>query len=193
MKTEAALALLFAADQLEALPRAGWVLSRVPGAENVAAHSFGVAFVAMLLADAESGPLNRERVLRLALLHDLQEVLVGDIPGPVKSLVGAGVVAQLESSAAARLFAEHPDYAALWAEYEAGSTREAQLVKAADKLQMMIKALRYHAAGAGDVSRFWENPANRKDYGSELAARLLARIYEMHERGERPSIGFEVG
>ena len=44
--------------------------------ESVADHSWAVAFLATLLCPEE---LNREKVLIMAILHDLAEVRVGDI------------------------------------------------------------------------------------------------------------------
>ena len=49
---EVLLTLVRQADRLEALPRTGYLVSRVPLPESIAAHSYGVALVAMLLADA---------------------------------------------------------------------------------------------------------------------------------------------
>src|SRR5205085_11988220 len=78
------LSVLLELQRLKRLDRAGWVLRGLPaGAESVAAHSYGVALAAMLLADecaARGVDLDAERVLRLALLHDLQETRTGGMP-----------------------------------------------------------------------------------------------------------------
>jgi putative hydrolase of HD superfamily len=70
------LSVLLELQRLKRLDRTGWVLRGLPaGAESVAAHSYGVALTAMLLADeaaARGAVLDVERVVRLALLHDLQ-------------------------------------------------------------------------------------------------------------------------
>jgi 5'-deoxynucleotidase YfbR-like HD superfamily hydrolase len=63
--------VLQAAGRLKTLKRAGWVRVGLPEPESVADHSFRVALLAVLF-----GPrlgLNGEKLVRLALLHDLAE------------------------------------------------------------------------------------------------------------------------
>ena len=66
--------------RLKSIPRAGWLHRGVPAeqTESVADHSFRVAVLAWL-ASAEIESLDRDRVIRLALLHDLAESITGDI------------------------------------------------------------------------------------------------------------------
>ena len=56
--------------------RQGWVNAGVKAPESVAAHSWGMAILALKLCPPE---LNLERVLTLCLVHDLPEVVVGDL------------------------------------------------------------------------------------------------------------------
>ena len=42
--------------QLKQMPRTGWVQQGVPGAENVAAHSYGVVLTALTLAELVDEP-----------------------------------------------------------------------------------------------------------------------------------------
>src|ERR671916_2692003 len=78
------ITVLLELQRLKRLDRTGWVLrGRPPGAESVAAHSYGVALAAMLLADevrARGVEVDVGRVLRIALLHDLAEARTGDMP-----------------------------------------------------------------------------------------------------------------
>ena len=71
------LTTLIELQRLKRLDRTGWVLRGFAnGTESVAAHSFGVSVIAMLLADellAQGVVVNVERVLRIALLHDWAE------------------------------------------------------------------------------------------------------------------------
>ena len=52
--------------------------------ESVAEHSWRLAVMAMLAAGEEEG-LDRDRVIRLALVHDLGEAITGDIPAFIKT------------------------------------------------------------------------------------------------------------
>lgn len=84
MDVNAVIAFLSYGIQLKQMPRTGWVQRGVPGAENVAAHSYGVVLTALTLAELVDEPLDLARLLALATLHDLPEALTSDIPSPVK-------------------------------------------------------------------------------------------------------------
>ncbi|MFT5352876.1 MAG: putative hydrolase of HD superfamily [Polyangiales bacterium] len=147
---------LLALHPLSELPRTGWVLSGVASPESVAAHSYAVAVCAMGIVDAlrEAGEsIDGEAVLRFALLHDAAEVVTGDIPGPAKTAALKSALAEVEADALARLLP------AEWSDSAAGSpldSRVAEIVHAADKVQMLAKALSYEQSGRGQLSAFWE-------------------------------------
>jgi len=74
MNSDRALKVLRAANRLKLVPRTGWLLRGVQPAESVADHTYGVALTALLLADLIAELVDRERLLILALLHDLADV-----------------------------------------------------------------------------------------------------------------------
>jgi len=164
-------------DPLADLPRTGWLLRGVRPCESIADHSFGVALVALLLMDelrAAGESVDGERVLRMALVHDAPEARTGDIPMPAKSRAADAAIEEVEGTLARELL---PDglYAS-WQEAEAATSLEARIVKAADKLQMMIKALVYESQHRGQLTEFWQNPRNFRDMGLPLASRVYDRI-----------------
>ena len=86
-EVESSLDLLVEMARLKAIPRLGWLLRGVRDVESVAAHSYGVAFIAMLLVDRarqRGDEVDAGRTLRMALLHDLTEARIGDLPGTIK-------------------------------------------------------------------------------------------------------------
>ena len=119
--------------ELKQLPRTGWVRSGVNNPESVAAHSWGMAVLALRLAPKE---LNLERVLSLCLVHDLPEVRIGDLT-PHDDTSNK---AELEHKAMSDMA---PQWLSLLEEYEAGETAEAKFVKQIDKLDMGLQAILY--------------------------------------------------
>ncbi len=80
---QALLGLVQFAAKLKSLPRTGWLDRGLDAlrVESVADHSFGVALLAWVCAlqrQAEGAAIDPERVLKLALIHDLAEAETGD-------------------------------------------------------------------------------------------------------------------
>ncbi len=164
-------------DRLAALPRTGWLLRGVRPAESIAEHTLGVAVVASMLVDdlrARGEAVDGEKVLRMALVHDAAEVFTGDIPMPAKSQALDRALEEAERALLAPVLP--PAMLALWDEAEACATLEARIVKAADKLQMLVKALSYEESGRASLDDFWKNPSSRKDMGLELAKAVFVEL-----------------
>ena len=113
MDTESILRFWRQDNQLKRTARTGWVQRGVVGAESVAAHSHGVAFVALLLLELIPERLDRAKVLALAILHDLPEALTTDIPAPAWRYLPAGSKPAVESKALDEIFGDLP-FAARW-------------------------------------------------------------------------------
>lgn len=144
---------------LKLLPRTGWLQRGMRDVESIAEHTFAVATLAMLMGD-QHPDLDRGRLLSIALLHDIAEALIGDLPASARRLFGATAKREAERRAMQELFLGLPQadaYLALWDEYSAGSSREARLVKALDHLEMLVQALAYERAGSRALDDFWED------------------------------------
>ena len=178
-----AVQFLIELQRLKALPRTGWLLRGIREVESVAAHTYGVALTAMVLADlveARGQVIDGEAVLRMALLHDLAEVRTGDLPSTIKPYFDPGTMRRAEEGVATDLLGplgqlgDH--WYELWREYEDRRTLEARLVKAADKLDLLVQASEYEQGGARALDEFWRNAEDdfaRLELG-ELVADLLS-------------------
>lgn len=170
-------------QRLEALPRIGWVVSGVARPESVAAHLYEVALLSLWIAEMIEEDVDTERVMRIALLHDVGEAVITDIPTPAKRLIGRDVVRVAERTAAATVLESAPSS---WLdavdEYNEASTIEARVVKAADTIQMLARALAYAKSGQGDLRRFFE--PERSDYGIGFVRDVLDEIERLHHAGE---------
>ncbi len=173
-------------QRLKRLDRTGWTLRGLPnGTESVAAHSFGVAVTAMFLADEilERGlSIDCERVLRMALIHDWAESRVGDMPRTASNYFGPAA----RKSAEAKAFTDvirgvgsaEPGYALLHQDYEARTSVEAQVVKAADIIDLLIQAYALERAGAKGLDEFWE-VAEQPDFQlPPIADKLVKEVIE---------------
>jgi putative hydrolase of HD superfamily len=137
------------------LPRTGWVLSGVPDPETIAAHVLGTCHVVLALGPRVAPPLDVERALALAVLHDAPEALTGDLPRAAAGLLPPGAKAALEAAAAERLLVPLSALAwERWRELRAGETREARFARACDRLQLGVQLLAYVRAGLGGLDEF---------------------------------------
>lgn len=177
---DAAMAL----DAMTDLPRTGWVMRGVAAPETVAAHSFGVAWVAALLVEALRGEgevVDGEKTLRMALVHDAPEALLGDVPMPVKTPALDAALEEVERALARRLLPA--SFAADYEELERGESLEARIVRAADKLQLVLRLHRYERQGRGELDELWASAGNFRDRGLRLVREAFD---ELLQRAGRP-------
>ena len=162
MDVTAVLQTLLHGNQLKRTARTGWVQRGVPNAENVAAHSFGVVFATLVLAQMVDEPIDLGRALAIAALHDLPEGLTTDIPTPAWRYLPSGVKTAVERNAMQDILQDTPyadNLMALWEELHEKKTAEAQLADDADKLDMFVQARVYEAqTGNQYLAEFWQKP-----------------------------------
>lgn len=123
---------------LKDLERAGWRRVGLKQPESVAAHSWGVAWLVITHAPKH---INTLRAIELALVHDVPEVVVGDIT-PHDGISRTEKHTR-ELCAAKQMFSEHPHLFDAWREYAEAETPEAAFVKECDRLDMALQAIRY--------------------------------------------------
>jgi putative hydrolase of HD superfamily len=176
-RAESIVDTMLGIDPMADLPRTGWLLRGVRPCESIADHSYGVAFVTMLLVDAlraEDIGVDGELALRMALVHDTPEARTGDVPMPNKTAEMSAALHTLERALSETLLPtrQRED----WQELETGDSIESRIVKAADKIQMMVKALVYERQQRGALGEFWENPKNFDARGLEIAREVFDAI-----------------
>ena len=163
--------LLALAGRLKVLKRTGWLDRGLPPAEaeSVADHCLRTALLAWL-ASASDPALDRHRVVKLALVHDLAEAITGD-PAPydpaelppandraarhaffrerhLRTPAGAAAKCAAERAAITDMLAPlqatlGAELHTLWDEYESQATPEARFVKEADRLEAFLQSREY--------------------------------------------------
>ena len=178
-RNETLLELLLELQTLDRVPRMGYVLRGVPDPESITEHSWHVGFLVWALA-AEIPEVDAARAMEIALVHDLAEVRTGDLPRVAKRYFAEGTKDRAEESVVEELTGPLSERAGeLLAEYRAAETAEARLVKACDKLQLMLKVLVYERWGARGLAEFWDNPENFPDVGFEPVRELFEGLREL--------------
>jgi 5'-deoxynucleotidase len=134
-----------------------WGLMRNTNPENIQEHSLEVAIIAHGLAVIKNrmfnGNVDPERVMALAVFHEVGEVITGDIASPIKYFNPEIKKAydEIERVAKLRLFNMLPDelkkdYSSLFF-LEDKDHVHWRLVKAADKISAYLKCLEELKAG----------------------------------------------
>ncbi|MDP8231276.1 MAG: HD domain-containing protein [Candidatus Zophobacter franzmannii] len=161
-KLDPILNILSEVSRLKTLFRQGWLKRGIPESkcESVADHCFLTVITAYLIAERDFPELDLTKVLKLAIIHEIGEVYVGDIT-PVDGVSEEEKYKQ-EREAVKSVFSELDDgngYLNLWEEFEAGETPEASFVKQIDKLEMALQAYNYKQHGYDRMDEFLDSTA----------------------------------
>ncbi|XP_074368695.1 uncharacterized protein LOC141708804 isoform X2 [Apium graveolens] len=140
-----AIDFLSLCHRLKTTKRAGWVKRGIQDPESIGDHMYRMGLMALISSDMPG--INRDKCIKMAIVHDIAEAIVGDItpsdgvPKEEKSrreqealdhmckLLGGGPRAK--------------EIHELWREYEEASSEEAKVVKDFDKVEMILQALEY--------------------------------------------------
>lgn len=183
MKPKNIIQFLIEAGKLKKLKRKGWVIHGIKEPESVAEHSWRVAVMAAILAD-DFG-VNREKAVVMALIHDLAEARVGDIPirynrlskDELKKLVNEKRRKEKTAFSALASLLNGKELYDLWVEFEKGKTKEARLVKQLDKLEMHLQAVEYERSQKRDLSEFFS--CADKEIKDRKLKEILRQIVKM--------------
>lgn len=181
-RNESLLETLLELQILDRVPRSGWMLRGVAEPESVSEHNFHVVFLVWALG-SRLPELDLSRAIELAIVHDLAEVRLGDLPRTAARYLPAGVKHEAERQALAELLAplgRRGDD--VYAEYRLKATPEARLVAACDKLQLMLKVTLYEEWGSAGLAEFWGNADNFPDDEFAPIAELVAALRERHAK-----------
>ncbi len=145
--------------QLKRVKRTGWVYKKIPNPESVAEHSFRTAILAYVLADELK--VDKEKLIKIALIHDLAESVVGDITPWDKAYRKEKLVMEKKAiEELGSLIKNGKELIGLWDDFEKRKSKEARLAAELDKIEMIIQALEYekeHPEKASDLDEFWES------------------------------------
>jgi len=133
------------AEKLKTELRHSWT-SNVNRQESVAEHTWSSCLLAMVLFDEISSKVDQVRVLKMIIVHDLAEALVGDIPAfevskrqDEKFENEKKAMREITTCLENRKLAD--EIIMLWEEFEERKTHEAMLAKACDTFDVLLQHL----------------------------------------------------
>ncbi|KAF4123054.1 putative hydrolases of HD superfamily [Geosmithia morbida] len=152
-------------ERLKTTKREGWRRFDINRGESIADHMYRMSLISMFAPPSLRPRLDLAKCMRMCLIHDMAELLVGDItpvdgvPKPEKSrreattmdfLTGdmlRGVPGGPESGSEMR---------AIWQEYEDSQTLDSHFVHDVDKLELLLQMVEYERRGEGrlDLGEF---------------------------------------
>ena len=166
---------LYEMGQLKRVKRSGWWIAGVKDPETVAEHSFRTAVIAYILAQLEG--VDPEKVVSMALFHDMAEARTNDAHRIVRRYVDSGDVDRKAVEDQSRRL---PDKIAerissIISEFEETVSSEARIVRDADLLECIVQAREYQALGFSDVADWIFNAqaALKTESAKKIAAECL--------------------
>ena len=133
---------------LKKISRQGWIDKLdLKEPESVADHSYSLAMLSMVISDL--GHYDSEKVIKMALLHDLAESKIGDFT-PDK--IEKSKKEKIENLAFEEILSSLPEsikeqYQNVWDEYVENTSNESRLLHQLDKLEMALQARIYEKEG----------------------------------------------
>ncbi|PNY07637.1 HD domain-containing protein 2-like [Trifolium pratense] len=161
--------------------RSGWVRRDVKNPESIADHMYRMSLMALIAPDVPG--LDRNKCIKMTIVHDIAEALIGDIT----PLDGISKAEKSEREQAAVDYmckiigvgegSRGNEITELWMEYEANSSPEAKFVKDLDKVEMILQALEYEDEQEKDLDEFFQSTAGKfqTEIGKAWASEIVSR------------------
>lgn len=149
--------------------------------ESVADHMYRMSLMALIAPDVPG--LDRNKCIKMAIVHDIAEALIGDIT----PLDGVSKADKSEREQAALEYmckiigvgegSRGKEITELWMDYEANSSPEAKFVKDLDKVEMILQALDYEDEQGKDLDEFFCSTAGKfqTEVGKAWASEIVSR------------------
>ncbi|MCD7472386.1 hypothetical protein HAX54_013616 [Datura stramonium] len=174
-----AIDFLTLCHSLKTTKRKGWVNHAIKGPESIADHMYRMSLMALIAGDLPG--VNRERCIKMAIVHDIAEAIVGDItpsdgiPKAEKSRREQAALTEMCKVLGGGMRAK--EIKELWQEYENNASLEANLVKDFDKVEMILQALEYESEHGKVLDEFFLSTAGKfqTDIGKSWAAEIHSR------------------
>lgn len=168
--------LIFEIGCLRYMPRS-WRRFFNPDVANNSEHTLRVVWIAWLLSEYENIG-NKEKILKLALIHDLTESRIGDVDYLSRQYVERKEDKAMRDILKNTVFEK--ELSTLWLEYEKRISPEAKIVKDADNLDVELELVEQESRGHS-IGKLWNSQRKKLVYTklyTNSAKKLWGKIHK---------------
>ncbi|OIW28665.1 hypothetical protein CONLIGDRAFT_389707 [Coniochaeta ligniaria NRRL 30616] len=144
-------------ERLKTTKREGWRRFGINRGESIADHMYRMSLMSMLAPPSLASRLDLHKCMKMCLIHDMAESLVGDITPvdgvakPEKSRREATTMDYITKSLLGNIYGGKStageDIRAIWQEYEDSETLESIYVHDIDKVELLLQMVEYEGRG----------------------------------------------
>lgn len=203
----------YQAGKLKRMERRGWVIRGIKNPETIAEHTFRVALMAWILG--EKHRLNIEKIIKMALIHDLCEVYAGDTT-PYDSILPKDKKKALELTKTWPRFSEKErqrlnnekhkkekkalekiteklqpkiksEIMSLLLEYEKGVSHEGRFFRQTDRVENFMQAMEYWKKYRKPPQGAWWMQA-RELFDDPVLLKFIKEMEKKFYKGKKPKI-----
>lgn len=141
--------------------RTGWKMHHINNPESVAEHSYQLCVIALILADHLG--VDREKLVKMAIIHDLGEIITGDIvwiQGKMIDVEKKRKKELMEEEGIKKIFSilgDSTEYQMIFDEMLQRKSIESEIFWQIDKLELIVQAFQYEMSEGKDLSEFFIN------------------------------------
>jgi putative hydrolase of HD superfamily len=195
MKAADIIDICLNAESLKRVPRTGWILAGQDSSscEAVASHCWGTCMFSLLIAHqlrSEGKTVDLEKAMTMAVVHDLAEAVMSDIPHGAIELGGRAMESakrEAERNALGRLLGPlgtlGESLKKEWEELKLSKTVEARVVIAADRLDMLAHAISLEKGGfpSRNLDGFFDRARDEiENLHIDIVKELFEGLHSMH-------------
>lgn len=152
--------------ELKTIRRSGWINKvKIKNPESVADHTYVMSAMVMIFCDILG--MKTERAMKMAILHDLGESIIGDYE---PNVISSNEKRIKETEAIDHILDHLPpqirkEYADIWKEYLGNETDTSRLVHNVDRFEMAFQAKMYESQGypSSILRHFYSYPNDERD------------------------------
>lgn len=138
-------------ERLKTNKREGWRRFGIEKGESIADHMYRMSLMTMLCPPALASRIDLAKCMKMCLIHDMAESLVGDItpvdgvPKPEKSRREAETMDYISNNLLGSVYGglAGREIQAIWQEYEDSETLESHFVHDIDKMELLCQMIEY--------------------------------------------------